>query len=111
MCSIAVGIFYRPSRDVYYSLGGNVGGEENIVNAGVSFSFGHRSARPAVNQYASADNNEIEAYRQENAELKDKVAAQDSEIVSLKNKNEDMEVRMKRLERLIIKMSKELDNK
>ena len=100
MCSIAVGIFYRPSRDVYYSLGGNVGGEENIVNAGISFSFGHRSARPAVNQYASADNNEIEAYRQENAELKNKVN-------TLENKNNELETRMKRLERLIIKMSKE----
>ena len=96
----AIGIFYRPSRDVYYSLGGNVGGEENIVNAGVSFSFGHRSARPAVNQYASADNNEIEAYRQENAELKNKVN-------TLENKNNELETRMKRLERLIIKMSKE----
>ena len=96
----AIGIFYRPSRDVYYSLGGNVGGEENIVNAGVSFSFGHRSARPAVNQYASADNAEVEAYRQENAELKNKVN-------TLENKNNELETRMKRLERLIIKMSKE----
>ena len=36
-----------------------------------------------------------------------KVTGKDSEILTLKNKNEDMEVRMKRLERLIIKMSKE----
>ena len=110
----AIGIFYRPNRDVYYSLGGNVGGEENIVNAGISFSFGHRSARPAVNQYASTDNAEVEAFRQENAELKDKLASQDSKIValevknnSLENKNNELETRMKRLERLIIKMSKE----
>ena len=110
----AIGIFYRPSRDVYYSLGGNVGGEENIVNAGISFSFGHRSARPAVNQYVSADNSEIEAYRQENSELKDKVVAQDEkisaqeeEMSSQKDEIVELKTRMKRLERLIIKMSKE----
>ena len=28
--AIALGLFYRPSRDVVYSVGGNVGGEETL---------------------------------------------------------------------------------
>ena len=85
-----------------------------------SFSFGHRSARPAVNQYASADV-DSETF----ARVMNKITAQDAEIVAqkkinyklenknceLENKNNELETRIKRLEHLIIKMSKELDNK
>ena len=56
----------------------------------------------------------IEAYRQENSELKDKVVAQDEkisaqeeEMSSQKDEIVELKTRMKRLERLIIKMSKE----
>ena len=94
-------MFYRPSRDVYYSLGGNVGGDENIVNAGVSFSFGHRSEKPAVNTVmaVSADNADYEACHKENAELKNTVRAQNDKINVL-------EYRIKHLERLMLKMAK-----
>ena len=123
----AVGLFYRPSRDVYYSVGGNVGGEENIVNAGINFSFGHRTEKPAVKPYGmmcsavpSVDT-DLESFCQENADLRDKVAAQDAEIISqkgqinsqkeeiseLKTKNSDLEYRIKHLERLMLKMVKE----
>lgn len=36
----AVGAFYRPNEDTTLSVGGTVGGGENMVNAGVSFKFG-----------------------------------------------------------------------
>lgn len=36
----AVGAFYRPNEDTTFSVGGTVGGGENMVNAGVSFKFG-----------------------------------------------------------------------
>ena len=116
----AVGLFYRPNRDVYYSLGGNVGGEENIVNAGINFSFGHRSEKPVearhytvlhdnavgVSNVNTVDAAEFDVFCQENAELKDKVAAQDAEIISQKNEISDLKYRIKHLERLMLKMSK-----
>lgn len=116
----AVGLFYRPNRDVYYSLGGNVGGEENIVNAGINFSFGHRSEKPVearhytvlhdnavgVSNVNTVDAAEFDVFCQENAELKEKVAAQDAEIISQKNEISDLKYRIKHLERLMLKMSK-----
>ena len=36
----AVGAFYRPNEDTTFSVGGTVGGGENMVNAGISFKFG-----------------------------------------------------------------------
>ena len=36
----AVGAFYRPNEDTTLSVGGTVGGGENMVNAGISFKFG-----------------------------------------------------------------------
>lgn len=106
----AVGVFYRPSRDVVYSIGGNVGGEENIVNAGINFSFGHRGGKPAVKSIssdASVNKAKLEACSQENAELRDKVAAQNAEIVAQKGEISDLKYRIMHLERLMFKMSKE----
>ncbi len=36
----AVGAFYKPNEDTTFSVGGTVGGGENMVNAGISFKFG-----------------------------------------------------------------------
>ncbi len=36
----AVGAFYQPNEDTTLSIGGTVGGGENMVNAGISFKFG-----------------------------------------------------------------------
>ncbi|MDY3983387.1 MAG: ESPR-type extended signal peptide-containing protein [Veillonellaceae bacterium] len=36
----AIGAFYRPNEDTMFSVGGSMGGGENMVNAGVSFKVG-----------------------------------------------------------------------
>ncbi|WP_432646655.1 S-layer homology domain-containing protein [Mitsuokella sp.] len=36
----AVGAFYQPNEDTTLSIGGTVGGGENMINAGISFKFG-----------------------------------------------------------------------
>ncbi|MFV0635770.1 ESPR-type extended signal peptide-containing protein [Mitsuokella sp. WILCCON 0060] len=36
----AVGAFYQPNEDTTLSVGGTVGGGENMINAGISFKFG-----------------------------------------------------------------------
>ena len=38
--AVAVGAFYRPNEDTMFSVGGNFGNGENMVNAGVSFKLG-----------------------------------------------------------------------
>lgn len=38
--AVAVGAFYKPNEDTTFSVGGTVGGGENMVNAGISFKFG-----------------------------------------------------------------------
>lgn len=112
----AVGVFYRPNRDVFYSLGGNVGGEENIINAGVNFSFGHRSKKTEEMLAAKVtDNIEYENFCKQNADLIEKVAAQDSklliqnnEINELKIKNLELEAKLERLEKNMLQAKVEL---
>ena len=39
----AIGAFYRPNEDTMFSLGGSVGGGDNMVNVGVSFKLGQHN--------------------------------------------------------------------
>ena len=41
--AVALGAFYRPNEDTMFSLGGSVGGGENMVNVGVSFKLGQHN--------------------------------------------------------------------
>ncbi len=63
----AVGMFYRPDEKVMFSLGATVGNDNNMVNAGVSFSL-DRTARVTNSKTAMA--REILDMRAEMAELK-----------------------------------------
>ncbi len=38
--AVALGMYYRPNEDTMFSIGGSMGGGENMVNAGVSFKLG-----------------------------------------------------------------------
>ncbi|WP_251423698.1 S-layer homology domain-containing protein [Veillonella agrestimuris] len=41
--AMAVGAFYRPNEDTMFSVAGNMGNGENMINAGVSFKLGQSS--------------------------------------------------------------------
>jgi trimeric autotransporter adhesin len=41
--AVAFGAFYRPTEDVMFSVGGSMGGGENMVNAGVTFKLGQKN--------------------------------------------------------------------
>ncbi|WP_404810275.1 YadA-like family protein [Mitsuokella jalaludinii] len=69
----AVGAFYRPNEDTTLSVGGTVGGGENMVNAGVSFKFG---------QGNHVTNSRV-AMAKEILALKDYVQKQDEKIEKL----------------------------
>ena len=44
----AIGAFYRPSEQVMFSISGNMGNGENMVNAGVSFALDRPSKTPTT---------------------------------------------------------------
>lgn len=69
----AVGAFYRPNEDTTLSIGGTVGGGENMVNAGISFKFG---------QGNHVTNSRV-AMAKEILALKDYVQKQDEKIEKL----------------------------
>ncbi|MFV0635767.1 ESPR-type extended signal peptide-containing protein [Mitsuokella sp. WILCCON 0060] len=70
----AVGAFYQPNEDTTLSIGGTVGGGENMINAGISFKFG---------QGNHVTNSRV-AMAKEILALKDYVEKQDAEIQQLK---------------------------
>lgn len=103
----AIGAFYRPSRDVIYSIGANVGGEDRMVNASINFAFGHRTKRTEKqicdDETGIVDCLKIETLIKENTILK-------SELAELKVDANIQNLRIKRLEHLILKMMKDYKN-
>lgn len=70
--ALALGVFYRPSENVMFSLGSTVGNGNNMFNAGLSVKFGKSS-----NQFNYVSNKklveQINTLTEENKLLKDKV--------------------------------------
>ena len=73
----AIGAFYRPTEDVMVSVGGSMGGGENMVNAGVTFKLGQHNH---VSNSRVAMAKEIKALRQH-------MAQQDALIAQLQQRN------------------------
>ena len=72
--AVAFGAFYRPNEDTMFSVGGTVGNDDNMVNAGVSLKIGSGSSSVTTSRVAMAK--EIKAMR-------DVVAKQDAQIQKL----------------------------
>lgn len=70
--AVALGVFYRPSENVMFSLGSTVGNGNNMFNAGLSVKFGKSS-----NQFNYVSNKklveQVNTLTEENKQLKDKV--------------------------------------
>lgn len=77
----AIGAFYRPSEQVMFSISGNMGNGENMVNAGVSFALDRPSktltTKAALVKTVVAQNEQIAA-------LNETVVEQSREIAELK---------------------------
>ena len=108
--AFAMGAFYRPSNDIVYSLGANVGGDDNMVNASINFSFGHREKKQVetIKQQSlpeMVDNGDLEFRLQQQSE---KIVQLSWENVENKRENAELKTRIKRLERVVIMLEKEL---
>ena len=84
----AIGAFYRPSEQVMFSISGNMGNGENMVNAGVSFALDRPSKTPttkaALVKTVVAQNEQIAALNETVAEQSNALEAQSREIAELK---------------------------
>ena len=77
----AIGAFYRPSEQVMFSISGNMGNGENMVNAGVSFALDRPSKTPTTK---AALMKTVVAQNEQIAALNETVAEQSREIAELK---------------------------
>ena len=77
----AIGAFYRPSEQVMFSISGNMGNGENMVNAGVSFALDRPSKTPTTK---AALVKTVVAQNEQIAALNETVAEQSREIAELK---------------------------
>lgn len=72
--AVAFGAFYRPTEDVMFSVGGSMGGGENMVNAGVTFKLGQNN---------NVSNSRV-AMAKEIRDMRKALAEQSAEIAQLK---------------------------
>ena len=77
--AMALGMFYRPTDKVMFSVGGAMGNGENMINAGVSFALdkGVGTSKAAMAKKIAAQDEKITS-------LEDKNAQQAAEIAALK---------------------------
>ena len=84
----AIGAFYRQSEQVMFSISGNMGNGENMVNAGVSFALDRPSKTPttkaALVKTVVVQNEQIAALNETVAEQSNALEAQSKEIAELK---------------------------
>ncbi len=80
----ALGAFYKPNLDTTVSIGGTIGNGDPMLNAGVSFKLGRRSARLSQNASNSQLVQEVNVLRAENASQAEKIDSQAQEIRELK---------------------------
>lgn len=83
----AIGAFYRPSEQVMFSISGNMGNGENMVNAGVSFALDRPSKTPttkaALVKTVAAQNEQIAALKETVAEQNEKIARLEAMVEKL----------------------------
>ena len=83
----AIGAFYRPSEQVMFSIAGNMGNGENMVNAGVSFALDRPSKTPttkaALVKTVVAQNEQIAALNETVAEQNEKIARLEAMVEKL----------------------------
>ena len=85
--AVAIGAFYRPSEQVMFSISGNMGNGENMVNAGVSFALDRPSKTPttkaALVKTVTAQNEQIAALKETVAEQNEKIARLEAMVEKL----------------------------
>lgn len=99
--ALAVGAFYRPNDATMFSIGGSMGGGENLMNIGLSLRVGHRSpysgiSRSGLVSLVKDQKETIEAQRSTIDELRSTVDRQDARIVKAEADNKNLQATVAR---------------
>ena len=87
--AMALGVFYRPTDQVMFSMGGSMGNGENMINAGVSFALdkGISTSKAAMartikaqGEKISEQDAKIQTLEAENAKLAERLAAIEAKL-------------------------------
>ena len=82
--AMALGLFYRPTEKVMFSVGGSMGNGENMINAGISFALdkgkGFATSKAAMARKIAAQDEEIKSLKEENAKLEARLAAIEAKL-------------------------------
>ncbi len=86
----ALGAFFKPNADMTVSIGGTIGNGDPLLNAGLSFKLGQRSAKLPQNATNPQLVQEVNTLRAQNATQQQEITAQRQEITSLRADNQRM---------------------
>ncbi len=86
----ALGAFFKPNADMTVSIGGTIGNGDPMLNAGLSFKLGQRSAKLPQNATNPQLVQEVNTLRAQNATQQQEISAQRQEITSLRADNQRM---------------------
>lgn len=83
--AMAIGAFYRPDAKTMFSVGGSMGGGENMLNVGVTLKLGKSSpyagySKAALTNVITDQKAQLETQKKENQELKAQVRQQQTQI-------------------------------
>lgn len=101
--AMAMGLFYRPTDNVMFSIGGSMGNGENMVNAGITIALdkGFNTSKAVMAKNIKALSAENAAIREENADMRKqldeqgaKLTTQEAEIQALKAALARLEAKM-----------------
>ena len=75
--AMALGLFYRPTDQVMFSMGGSMGNGENLLNVGVSFALdkGVSTSKAAMARKIAAQDEKITSLEGQNARQAAEIAA------------------------------------
>ena len=82
--AMAMGLFYRPTEKVMFSVAGSMGNGENMINAGITFALdkgkGFGTSKAAMARKINEQENKIQALEAENAKMAERLAAIEAKL-------------------------------
>lgn len=83
--AVAIGAFYHPNASTLISVGANLGNDDNMINAGVSFKLGQGDALLNRTKDVSSLKAELKEMKKENEAQQKQIDEQKAEINELKD--------------------------
>jgi hypothetical protein len=98
--AMSMGIFYRPSDNMLFSIGGSMGNGENMLNAGITIALdkGLNTSKAVMAKNIKALSAENAAIKEENADMRKQLNAQDAKLTTQEAEIQALKAALARLE-------------